>query len=77
MQTNTWYYEKWGGRQASFYRIWSVKHLGPICLLHLCLIHDAKLRSRKGLFADKLDQMINKKVQIRHYYCVIMLQRIH
>ena len=25
MQRKTWYYEKWGGRQASFYRIWSVK----------------------------------------------------
>ena len=25
MQRKTWYYEKWGGRQASFYQIWSVK----------------------------------------------------
>ena len=27
MQRKTWYYEKWDGRQASFYQIWSVKHL--------------------------------------------------
>ena len=26
MQRKTWYYEKWGGRQASFYQMWSVKH---------------------------------------------------
>ena len=25
MQRKAWYYEKWGGRQASFYQIWSVK----------------------------------------------------
>ena len=30
MQRKTWYYEKWGGRQASFYRIWSVKGEEPL-----------------------------------------------
>ena len=26
----------------------SLKHLGPICLFHFCLLHDAKIRSCKG-----------------------------
>ena len=26
------------------------KHLGPICLLHFFLLHDAKIRSSEGVF---------------------------
>ena len=28
----------------------SIKHLGPICLFQFCLLHDAKMRSSKGVF---------------------------
>ena len=76
MQRKTWYYEKWGGHQASFYRIWSVNYhflrkIKKIAILFWVLVLYLVFRLSKGELIQLhfFDTMMKHKKVFSTYLC--------